>query len=54
MVLTEVEMTAHFKIFIVFMLLHMSEAFRRCFADLFISVETQKSDPFCKAESHVT
>lgn len=33
--------------------LHKSEAFCRCFADLFISVETQKPDPFCKAESHV-
>jgi hypothetical protein len=55
MVLTSVEMTAHFKLLIVFTsrCIYVNQAFRRCFADLFLSLETQKLRPFCKAESHV-
>lgn len=56
MVLIEVKMTAHFKnLHCVYtqLYLYKSEAFCRCFAELFISLE-KKSGPFCKGENHVT
>lgn len=56
MVLTEVEMTAHFRIFFVF--IHKcAYVNQRHFVNALLtcsSMETQKPDPCCKAESHVT
>lgn len=50
MVLTEAEMIAHFRLLIVFTskCTYVNQAFCRCFADLLLSLETQKSDPFVK------
>lgn len=49
--LTDIRMTAHFKSSCVYTPIHLykTEAFCRCYAELFISLETQKPGAFCKS-----